>query len=251
MKYRLRFAKDGVMRYVGHLDLMRFFQKALKRADVPLAYSQGFHPHPLISFAAPLSVGVTSGGEYMDIVTTEAIDPEAVCSLMNQNMVEGVRIVKVTELSDQAQNAMAAVWAADYFVYFKPGEKKAPDSAFSELTVSGYDEAIRTFYSDAGTIIVTKQTKKSERTIDIKPLIYDLKVADQKAFRLQTDISDDSPVFYMMLKSGSTDNIKPELVMEHFLSSMEISPEAYRLGIHRIDMYQKAKDGSLMSLGGG
>ncbi|MBQ7677319.1 MAG: DUF2344 domain-containing protein [Lachnospiraceae bacterium] len=261
MKYRIRFAKYGVMRYVGHLDLMRFFQKALKRANVPLAYSKGFHPHPLISFAAPLSVGVTSGGEYMDIVTEEAVDREAMRDALNKNMVEGVSIVGVTELAETAKNAMAAVEAADYYVYFKT------DCAQDERDLTGYAQAIRSFYSDALEIRVTKQTKKSERTIDLKPLIYDFRLlaadkwtADKDGFEEAAAVwqavlseeaySNDMPVFYLKVKSGSTDNIKPELVMEHYLASMVIGPGTYRLGIHRIDMYQTDADGELVSLGG-
>ena len=65
-KIRIKYVKSGVLKYIGHLDLMRFFQKAFKRAGVDVAYSQGFSPHQLMSFAAPLALGVTSEGEYFD-----------------------------------------------------------------------------------------------------------------------------------------------------------------------------------------
>ena len=67
MKIRIQFAKYGKMIYIGHLDIMRYFQKALRRADVDLAYTQGYNPHPILSFAAPLGVGITSCGEYADL----------------------------------------------------------------------------------------------------------------------------------------------------------------------------------------
>ena len=60
MKIRIQFAKYGKMIYIGHLDIMRYFQKALRRADVDLAYTQGYNPHPILSFAAPLGVGITA-----------------------------------------------------------------------------------------------------------------------------------------------------------------------------------------------
>ena len=66
MRVRVRFEKNGIMRYVGHLDLMRFFQKAVKRANLPIRYSEGFNPHQIMSFASPLGVGLTSEGEYME-----------------------------------------------------------------------------------------------------------------------------------------------------------------------------------------
>ena len=67
MKVRIKFSKYGPVRFLGHLDVMRYFQKALRRADIDVAYSGGFSPHQIMSFAAPLSVGHTSSGEYFDI----------------------------------------------------------------------------------------------------------------------------------------------------------------------------------------
>ncbi len=67
MKTRMRFTKTGSLKFIGHLDCMRFFQKAIRRAKLDVAYSQGFNPHQIMSFASPLSVGLTSDGEYIDI----------------------------------------------------------------------------------------------------------------------------------------------------------------------------------------
>ena len=67
MRARIKFSKTGNMKYVGHLDLMRFFQRAMRRADIPIRYSEGFSPHQIMSFAAPLGIGLESIGEYMDI----------------------------------------------------------------------------------------------------------------------------------------------------------------------------------------
>ena len=71
MKIRIKFAKTGVMKFVGHLDVMRYFQKAIRRAELPIAYSEGFSPHMLLSFASPLGVGISSPGEYFDMVLAE------------------------------------------------------------------------------------------------------------------------------------------------------------------------------------
>ena len=67
MKLRIKFRKYGAVRFIGHLDLMRFFQKMIRRADIDIAYSQGFSPHQIMSFAAPLGVGLESNGEYVDV----------------------------------------------------------------------------------------------------------------------------------------------------------------------------------------
>jgi len=67
MKLRIKFSKQGPVKFVGHLDVMRYFQKAMRRAGIDIKYSEGFSPHQIMSFAAPLGVGLTSNGEYMDI----------------------------------------------------------------------------------------------------------------------------------------------------------------------------------------
>lgn len=67
LKIRIKFAKNGSMKFIGHLDIMRYFQKVMRRAEVDIAYSEGFSPHQIMSFAAPLGVGLTSRGEYLDI----------------------------------------------------------------------------------------------------------------------------------------------------------------------------------------
>ena len=68
MRIRSRFKKYGLARYVSHIDMIRVFERAMRRADIPLAYSQGYHPHPMLSFSPALAVGVTSDAEYMDVV---------------------------------------------------------------------------------------------------------------------------------------------------------------------------------------
>ena len=73
MKVRIKFAKTGHMKFVGHLDTMRYFQKAVRRAGLPIAFSGGYSPHMIMSFAAPLGVGTTSLGEYFDMELTETV----------------------------------------------------------------------------------------------------------------------------------------------------------------------------------
>ena len=102
MRARVKFAKTGIMRYVGHLDLMRFFQKAVKRSNLPIRYSEGFNPHQIMSFASPLGVGLTSEGEYMDIDLKEKVDPVAALNSLNDNMVEGLKITGFKYLPDAA-----------------------------------------------------------------------------------------------------------------------------------------------------
>ena len=125
MKVRIRFKKEGVMKYIGHLDVMRYFQKLLRRSDIPVAYSQGLSPHQIMSFAMPLSTGLESDGEYVDIEITERMTSKEAIERMNSNNVEGIRILSFKELPTGAKNAMASISAADYEVSFREGYRPA------------------------------------------------------------------------------------------------------------------------------
>ena len=92
MRIRVKFRKYGAMKFIGHLDMMRYFQRAIRRAQIDIAYSEGFHPHPLMSFAAPLGVGITSDGEYFDISVHSTDTSEVSLTRLNEAMAEGVEV---------------------------------------------------------------------------------------------------------------------------------------------------------------
>ena len=91
MKVRIKFRKYGVLKFIGHLDVMRFFQKMMRRAEIPIAFTGGYSPHMIMSFASPLGIGLTSDGEYVDIELTELIDSETAVRRMNAVTAEGIR----------------------------------------------------------------------------------------------------------------------------------------------------------------
>ena len=84
MKARIKFRKYGSLRFIGHLDVMRFFQKVMRRADIPIAFSGGYSPHMIMSFANPLGIGLTSDGEYFDIELTKAVNSADAVRRMNE-----------------------------------------------------------------------------------------------------------------------------------------------------------------------
>lgn len=93
MKVRVKFSKHGVMKFIGHLDIMRYFQKAIRRAEIPICFTEGFSPHMIMSFASPLGVGLTSDGEYMDIEVKESIPSKEAVERLNRVMVEGMKVI--------------------------------------------------------------------------------------------------------------------------------------------------------------
>lgn len=193
MKVRIKFSKQGPVKFIGHLDVMRYFQKAMRRAEIDIKYSEGFSPHQIMSFAAPLGVGLTSLGEYMDIEVNSMDDCQTMTDRLNDVMAEGIHIISCHKLTDQAKNGMALVAAADYTLTFREGKEPEDTAAFYK--------GLADFYSQDH-IVILKKTKKGEREVDLKPLIYELRAENDRIF--------------MKLSTGSTDNLKPELVMEAY-----------------------------------
>ena len=106
MNIRIKFQKYGVMKFIGHLDMMRYFQKAIRRADIDIAYSEGYSPHQIMSFAAPLGVGVTSDGEYLDIEVKSSKSSKESIHALNETMTEGISILEYRKLPDTAKTSM-------------------------------------------------------------------------------------------------------------------------------------------------
>ena len=119
MKIRIKFSKQGAMKFIGHLDTMRYFQKAMRRADVDIRYSEGFSPHQIMSFAAPLGVGLTGSGEYLDIEVLSTDSSAEMVKRLNDTMVEGVEVLSYRKLPDDAENAMSIVAACDYTIVLR------------------------------------------------------------------------------------------------------------------------------------
>lgn len=212
MKIRIKFKKTGSMKFVGHLDTMRYFQRAIRRAGIDIAYTTGFSPHPIMSFALPLGVGVESEGEYFDIKVKSSLSSKKSIDLLNSQMAEGIEILSYRKLPENEKKSMSLVEAADYILSLREGYK------FPENFSAGLKE----FYSQQE-IKIIKQTKKSERILDLKPLI----------FKMETDGNN----IFMRLKAGSVDNVKPNLVLEAFYKYLELSLPPFAYAVKRLDLY--------------
>ncbi|MCR5790263.1 MAG: TIGR03936 family radical SAM-associated protein [Lachnospiraceae bacterium] len=221
MKVRIRFSKTGIMKYIGHLDVMHFFQQLLRRSGVPIAYSGGMSPHQIMSFALPLGIGLESLGEYLDIELTAAMSSQEAIERMNGQTVEGIEILSFRALPEKAQNAMASVAAADYFIDLaKTGLFSGEEELSEKLTA----------FLQRPTLPVIKKTKKNEQEIDLRPLIYEGQVKDGGLF--------------FRLSCGSVDNIKPALVMDAFFRENGLT-DAPDLSVTRYDLYTGGESGYL------
>ena len=175
--YYLRYEKTEKTKYVSHLDFVRMFGRALRRAHLPMAYSEGFNPHPLLGFALPLSVGYTSECEILEIALTEEIAPEKIMERLNNVLPDGVKILSAHEGKSNMKKLDIALY-----------------QVFPEKTPPGIAD-----FLSMEQILIEKKTKSGIKETDIRPDIKDIKVTLGK--------------IEMMLSAGSRANLKPEVVI--------------------------------------
>lgn len=214
MKMRLKFKKGEPVKYISHLDLSRVFERAFRRAQLPIAFSQGFTPHPKISFCMALPVGTTSSGEYMDVDFKENISKNKVINSLNSVLPKGIRILGGEELD--CKISLSQINCALYRIGISvETNKQSLHDAIQKLLNTEH-------------IITTKVTKKRTKHIDIAPLIHDVvldKMEVQKA------------LLKMELSIGEQGNVLPQTVISELQNILGRKIEIEF--IHREDMFFK------------
>ena len=218
IKLRLKYKKHGPIRFLGHLDVMRYVQKAIRRAEIDIKYSEGYSPHQILSFAQPLSVGSTTDGDYMDMTLNSMISVENVVASLQDNMNEGLDVICAKVLPEKCENAMTSVAACEYMISFRNGKEPSFDLKDTFERFMALD-----------TIPAMKKTKNGEKEIDIRPLIF------------RGEITNDNKI-HVLLSAGSASNLKASL----FVSSLyrfagEKEPE-FAAVYNRIDTYLSGED---------
>jgi len=123
-RLRVRFSRGEKVKFISHLDIMRLWQRALHRAGIPLAYSEGFNPRPRISLAAPLAVGVTSEAELMDIFCTGWVSPHFFTAAVSQQLPPGIKMLQVSPIALTLPSLQAQVRHAEYSVEVETEEEQ-------------------------------------------------------------------------------------------------------------------------------
>ncbi len=187
---RVCFSKDGKAKYISHLDLMRTMTRVLRRARIPLWYTEGFSKHPYITFAAPLSLGYVGKREYMDFRLEQDMAMDDIVNCLNEHMPEGIRVLSAAPAQHKVGDIAASRW-----------ELRFPIS---------YADRIRDVLSMTE-ILVEKRTKKgSYKTIDIRPCIKDEEVV----------ASDDDCVLTLTLPTGDG-AVNPSLLISYITDGKE------------------------------
>ncbi len=215
MKYRVKFAKVGKVCFIGHLDLLKVFQRAIKRAGIPIAYSNGFNPHQIVGFAIPLPLGMSSIGEYVDVELKEEVAPEIIALKLNEVMPDGIQILSVRKLNQNEKSCAAVVSAALY-----------------EISLPIYIEN----FSDIIEKILSRDKLEIERISKRKTKIVDIK---NDIFSVENIIKDcDFTVFRTIVSTGSRKNLKPELFVEYINNYIGKKFEPLKVRYKRIELFK-------------
>ncbi|MBR6383386.1 MAG: TIGR03936 family radical SAM-associated protein [Lachnospiraceae bacterium] len=214
---RFKFKKYGPIVYIGHLDIMRFFQKAIRRSGIDAAYTEGFSPHLKLSFAQPLSVGVETDGDYFDLEMNTLPDLNTLVAGMNKQCVDGIEILNVTLLNNDVQNGMSSVKAADYIYTFD--------------SLADSKELLDKFFSQE-TYIFEYVRKDKTKVKDLMEDIYEYKI-----------LSDNE--LLVKVNSSSAGNLKADVVIE---ALEKYGLNAKCLKFKRSELYTTDSNNSFMSL---
>ncbi len=182
---RARFSREGALIYVGHLDLMRTFERSLRRAELPILHTQGYNPRPSLVFALPLGVGITTEDDYIDIFLAQPVDSAELLNRLNAKLPSGLHVSEAWSVPDMGPSLMSIVTAASY-----------------RLIAPGILPALQKLLQRSE-IPVMKRSKGAMKLTDIRPFI--LSVSGSKSKENEADV---------MVMAGSRRNLRPDLLLQ-------------------------------------
>ena len=216
-RYIAQFEKGGYTKYISHLDLLRVFKRAFKVMGLDIRYSNGYNPHPKMSFAQPLSLGYSSLCEYLEFETITPHDPESLKEDLAKNLPRDLAITELFQFDSEVKTLAAESDACEYriFVPFEGTEEE-----FRDLFTS---------YMAQDRITALKKMKKTKtlEEVDIKDKIRSWKVS----------MEGDNAVIDCILDSGSHSNLSPELVIKSFLDFSKLPLMRWDLEVQRVQQF--------------
>lgn len=192
-RLRLIFAKKKQIKYIGHLDLVLAWERALRRAQIPLAYSKGFNPRPKIQVASSLPLGTTGSAEIMDIVITQAVEPAIALERIRPVLPEGIALHSVEVVPLKAATLQHLLRQAEYRVVVE-----------TELAAAELTHRIEALLA-ADKIGQTRQRKKQLEEIDLRPWLHELSLESA---------AEGEACLQMRLTAGQFGNLRPEEVLK-------------------------------------
>lgn len=216
---RIKFTKYGDMIYISHLDVQRLFQRVFRRAGIELTFSQGFNPHPKMSYGNALALGIESFGEYVDIEIEDDISPDELIKRINSELPDGMEFVKCIQLQG-GEKSLAANIEYGKYEFIIPNINKN-DFEFINGKIS---EII-----NMDEILVSKKNKKGKIVeLNIRPLIIDLNVIG---------VDSDNLRIGGMLATGSKQNLNTNVFIPKLLEFLNLKIDHLDVDIKRNDLY--------------
>lgn len=200
-RVRLTFNRDEDAKFTSHLDLARLWERAARRARLPIAYSRGFTPHARISFAAPLAVGLTAVGDLVDLFLAEPLAPETVRERLGAQMPRGLVLTAAAAIDPSAPSLQASICAAAYEAWF-------------EDSVPGLAQAVEALLA-CESVPFQRRREKKTKAVDLRPYVEAL-VALEDGGRSG---------LAMRLRLDTTGSVRPDEV----LAALGLGERAVRL----------------------
>ena len=218
MRYLIKYSKESDIKFISHLDLMRTIQRLIRRADLPIEYSKGFNPHMNVSIAQPLSVGMYSSGEYMDVGLKEDMTEEDIKGKLKENLPRGIQIFDIVKVikeeGKKVPQAMALIDGAKYSINIK------------YIDTTSLNDEINKILKKKEWITI-KIGKDSEKSVDIKPMVKDFKYEVlEHALKLE-----------VLISCGSRENLSATLIAKYIKENTTAAILGAFVDVKREEMY--------------
>lgn len=219
VRYVIKFTKGEGIRFISHLDLMRTIQRIIRRSGIDIEYSKGFNPHMALSLAQPLSVGVYSDGDYLDIVLNNPMDAQELVDTLNRFTTPTIKFLwakgfEQIENVKRMPQSMALIDAARYIIKI---ELNSEENVLEDMEL----------LMAKSEWITLKKTKKGQKEADIKPLIHELKYW----------VKDNTLIINTLIATGSRENLSADLVSRYVKENVENTNKDSFVDIKREEMY--------------
>ena len=225
---RFKYKKEDEMIFISHLDLQRLLQRAFRRAKINLSYSEGFNPHPKMSYGNALALGVESQGEYVDIEIEDDIEVKEFLERINEQLPDGIKFVKGQEIDPKTPSLSSIIVYGEYI--FNIDLEVPLSKEFVKSRVLNFVKSKE--------IIITKKNKKGKKVeVDIRPMIRNFDLVS---------LDDNRVTFVSTIATGSKANLNINILIPQILDMLNLDMDPREVGVLRRDLY-KVEDGQLVT----
>ena len=219
VRYLTKFTKEENIKFISHLDVLRTIQKNIRRAGLPVEFSQGFNPHMSTSIAQPLSVGVYSSGEYMDMILTTETDEQEIVDKLNATAPSGIKYISALAIpytlgEKKVPQAMALIDAARYTIKIKYSDVSKLEEEMTNLL-------------EIETWNTIKKSKKGEREVNLRTLVKEFSFS----------IKDEFLVLNVLISTGSREHLSADLLVSYIQEKTSNAILDAFINIKREEMY--------------